>query len=232
VPRQVDEQQVGPGALEAVDRVGAAVDRAVVDDPEHALGGRVRFGGHDLGNERIERLVADFGHTVAEQPALRVVDIQRGQIRQCPAAAVFVLDQPRASGTRGDERVASEQRLQLRLLVGRDHVLAGMQPPARPATLVEIEHPAGLLPEVRIAGEYHERHAHGRIASSLSQRHTVVPETRQTIPRATASRASSAPDQRDSGRPVWAGSSQASALTSAISAGGKRPRPTRPRPLV
>ena len=44
--------------------------------------------------------------------------------------------------------------------------------------------------------------------------------------------ASSAADQRDSGRPVWAGSSQANALTSAISAGGKRPRPTRPRPLV
>jgi hypothetical protein len=67
-------------------------------------------------------------------------------------------------------------------------------------------------------GNTHERHAHGRIASTLSHRQTVVPETRQTIPRATASRASSAADQRDNRRPVWAGNSPTSALTSAISA--------------
>jgi hypothetical protein len=78
----------------------------------------------------------------------------------------------------------------------------------------------------------HERHAHGRIASSESQRHTVVPETSQTIPRATASRASSAADQRDSARPDSAGSSHASALTSAISAGGKRPGTPRPGPFI
>src|SRR4051812_12381341 len=52
------------------------------------------------------------------------------------------------------------------------------------------------------------------------------------MPRSTASRASSAADQRDSGRPVCAGSSHASALTSAISAGGKRPGTPPPGPLI
>src|SRR5207342_1047457 len=46
------------------------------------------------------------------------------------------------------------------------------------------------------------------------------------------SAASSAADQRESGRPEVAGSSQASAFTSAISAGGKRPGTPRPGPLV
>jgi hypothetical protein len=53
----------------------------------------------------------------------------------------------------------------------------------------------------------------------VSDRRTVVSETEHTIPRATASRASSAAHQRDSCRPVSAGSSHASALTSAISPG-------------
>jgi hypothetical protein len=53
-----------------------------------------------------------------------------------------------------------------------------VQPPALPAPLIQIEHDARLLAELGVAGEKsHERHAHGRIASSLSQRHTVVPET-------------------------------------------------------
>jgi hypothetical protein len=60
-----------------------------------------------------------------------------------------------------------------------------------------------------------------RIASSLSQRQTVVPETSQTIPRATASAAISVADHREIGRPDSAGNSQASGLTSAIWPGGR-----------
>lgn len=81
-------------------------------------------------------------------------------------------------------------------------------------------------------GKIHDRQAHGRIASSASQRQTVVPEIAQTIPRRTASAAISGPDHLDKGRPDSAGSSQASAFTSAISPGGKRPRPTRPWSLI
>lgn len=84
----------------------------------------------------------------------------------------------------------------------------------------------------RWRGNTHERHAHGRIAFSVHQRQTVVPEIWQTMPRATASRASSAADHREIDRPEMAGSSHASALTSAISAGGKRPGTPRPGPLI
>lgn len=60
----------------------------------------------------------------------------------------------------------------------------------------------------------------------------MIPETCATIPRSIASRAISAADQRDSGRPDFAGSSLASALTSATCAGGKTPRPTGLRSLL
>src|SRR5712692_6252466 len=52
------------------------------------------------------------------------------------------------------------------------------------------------------------------------------------MPRATASRAISALDQRESGTPRSAGNSQASALTSATCAGGKRSGTARPRALL
>jgi hypothetical protein len=59
------------------------------------------------------------------------------------------------------------------------------------------------------------------IASSESQRQTDAPESSQTIPRATAARAISLVEKRDSGSPLAAGSSQASAFTSARTSGGK-----------
>src|SRR5437773_11294767 len=81
-------------------------------------------------------------------------------------------------------------------------------------------------------GKIHERQFQGRIASSVSQRQIVTAATSATIPRLTASRASSALDQRESATPRSAGSSHASALTSATCTGGKTPRPTRPRSLL
>jgi hypothetical protein len=52
-----------------------------------------------------------------------------------------------------------------------------MPSPALTATLIQVESDAGLVAEVRVARGLHERHAHGRIARSDSQRQTVVPET-------------------------------------------------------
>ena len=71
------------------------------------------------------------------------------------------------------------------------------------------------------------------IASSASHHHTVVPDSEQTIPHASGSRASSAADQRDSGRPVCAGSSHARAGPCLGNRGGGTDRgPPRPGPLI
>jgi hypothetical protein len=77
---QVDEDQVRPGALAAVDRALAGVAGAVVDDPEDALGRRVGLGGHDVLDDPADRLDPGLGLAAAEQAAPGVVDVERGEV--------------------------------------------------------------------------------------------------------------------------------------------------------
>src|SRR6266545_7757005 len=62
------------------------------------------------------------------------------------------------------------------------------------------------------------------MASWSSQRQMVAPLIFATIPRATTSRAKSWRLNRDRGNSVWAGSSQARALTCTTTSGGKNGR--------
>src|SRR5574341_2369254 len=70
------------------------------------------------------------------------------------------------------------------------------------------------------------------MASSCSQRHTVVSLSVATRPQRCASRTMSAVLRRDSGKPRVAGNSQARALTCTTSSGGEHPRPARPQALL
>ena len=81
-------------------------------------------------------------------------------------------------------------------------------------------------------GKSQLRYVHGRRASSRSQRQTLVRLIEVTISRRTASRAMSAMDRRASGRPALRGRSQARALISTTTRGGKGPRPAGPRAIV
>src|SRR5664279_5075692 len=74
-------------------------------------------------------------------------------------------------------------------------------------------------------GKIQLRYVQGRRASSRSQRQTVVVLIASTMSRATATRAISATERRARGRPRSAGRSQASALISTTTRGGKGPRP-------
>ena len=72
----------------------------------------------------------------------------------------------------------------------------------------------------------------GRMASSWSQRQTVLPDKLATRPLWQAQRASSPLLQRDRGQCCVAGSSQASALISTTTCGGQSPRPPGARTLL
>src|SRR5438046_2309683 len=74
-------------------------------------------------------------------------------------------------------------------------------------------------------GKIQQRCCHGRIASALSQRQTVLSLMLATNPNCRACCATSATLKRDSGAPNVAGSSQASALTCTTTSGGKSPGP-------
>src|SRR5919198_5309953 len=81
-------------------------------------------------------------------------------------------------------------------------------------------------------GKIQLRCAHGRIASSASQRQMVVPEISATRPRLMTSLRMSGTCSRDSGRPRRLGSSQAIAFTSTTSSGGKNAWASPPGPLL
>jgi len=72
-------------------------------------------------------------------------------------------------------------------------------------------------------GNIHVRCCQGRMASSLSHRHTVLSLIVATKPTLRTYRAMSAVLHRDKGTPVVAGSSHASAFTSITTSGGEDP---------
>src|SRR6266542_2183658 len=80
-------------------------------------------------------------------------------------------------------------------------------------------------------GKIQLRYVQGLMASSVSHRHTVASETLATMPLRMASSRMSGTPRRDSGRPSVPGSSQARALTSTTTPGGKDPGPSPPGPL-
>jgi hypothetical protein len=70
-----------------------------------------------------------------------------GQVRQCAAALVLVLDAHHLPRRRRAAGVDAGARLDLGLLVGTDHVVAGMQQLTLPAALVQTKDRAGALGE-------------------------------------------------------------------------------------
>jgi hypothetical protein len=106
---------------------------------------------------------------------------------------------PRRAGTRRGDPSA---RLDRRLLLGADDVVAGVQALALPAAGVEIEDRPALAAKFGSRGKIHERCCQGLMASSVSHRQPVTPEICLAIPRAIASRASSEEDHRNSGTPL------------------------------
>src|SRR6266851_3331141 len=81
-------------------------------------------------------------------------------------------------------------------------------------------------------GKIHVRCCQGRMASSLSHRHTVLSLMVATMPARCASRTRSPMLSRDSGTPSVAGSSHARALIWTTTSGGKKPGAARAGALL
>src|SRR5712691_3042434 len=81
-------------------------------------------------------------------------------------------------------------------------------------------------------GKIHVRCCQGRMASSVSHRHTVVSLMVATMPARCASRTRSPMLSRDSGTPSVAGSSHARALIWTTTSGGKKPGAARAGALL
>lgn len=89
------------------------------------------------------------------------MDVPGGEVGEGAAADVLELAKRRASGAGGDSRVAAAERLQLGLLVGRDHELAGVKQLPLEEPRVEVEHSPRLLAEVGVTAKDPAAHLPG-----------------------------------------------------------------------
>jgi hypothetical protein len=111
----------------------------------------VGLGGHDLGDQPIERLDPGGGFAAAEQAG--VVDIPGGQVGQRAAALVLVLD-AHAAGLGGwQSGVAAAAGLDGGLLIGADDVLIGTELRCLEDPLVQVQDHPSLGGEVGVAGK-------------------------------------------------------------------------------
>jgi hypothetical protein len=113
--------------LAANDGCLAAVGRAVVDDPEEALGGAVRLDRHDLIDEAAER--SDAGPGLAATEEASPMDVPAHDVLEGAKALVLVLDAQSPSGSRWQAGVAAPPHLDRGLLVRRDHEFVWAQAP-------------------------------------------------------------------------------------------------------
>lgn len=148
---RVNELEMGPSFLEALDTALSAVRRSVVDDPKDATSRAIRFGAHDLVDQSIKGRDSGVALTATEE--LGSVDIPGGQVRPGPLALVVVFDPHSSCGLRRGRGVNASPGLDARFLVGRDHELVHPQRATLPLAGVEIEDASGFGAKVGILGK-------------------------------------------------------------------------------
>jgi len=108
-------------------------------------------------DEAVKGLDPAFGLRAAEDPrrsATAAPDVERCEVGERAPALVGVLDSQPTGARRSAERlVHARAGLDRGLLIGADDEVAGVKSLSLPASLVEVEHGAGLLEEGRVGGE-------------------------------------------------------------------------------
>jgi hypothetical protein len=95
----------------------------------------------------------DAGRRLAAAQQAGLVHVPGGQVGECAAALVLVLDLHHARHAWWQRGMAAAAGLDAGLLIGRDDELVWLQAPALEAALVQVERHAGLGGEVGSARE-------------------------------------------------------------------------------
>ncbi len=145
----VNQDGVGPALLESSNGSLAAMRGTIVDDPENASGRSIRFLGHDLVHQSVERNDTGGGFTAAEDPG--TMDVPSREVGPGPAALVFGFHAHGLIRLRGPGRMLASAGLDTGLLIGRQDVIVRAQWRGVPAARIEVEHAFGFGGEMRIS---------------------------------------------------------------------------------
>ena len=134
-------------ATEALPRVRTPV----VDDPKDTPGIVVGWACHDLLNQTIKGGAASGGFAAAEDTG--TMNVESCDVGPGSAAAILIFDAHRALRRRGQSGMLAASGLDAGLLVGRDDKFIVFEGFTVPGALIQIQDPAGLDGEGRVAGE-------------------------------------------------------------------------------
>ena len=218
----MNSHDVVPPLLQSLATALPPMRGPVVHDPENPGRRTIGFLGHDLIDQSLKRI--DPGGLFTAPKDLGSADIPSRQVSKgaCPLIFVFHLHRSARSGSHTG--MPAPPSLDAGLFVCRQHAIGWVEPFSLPEALIQIQDASRFLCKARISGKDPAAMVPGRIASSDNQRQRVVLPTAATRPRPMASCLRSARLSRDRGRPNWEGSSQASALISTTTSGGKARR--------
>jgi hypothetical protein len=213
----MDQLDAGIALMQALPRGFAAMRRAVVHNPEQAGSGTIRFLRQDLVYQPPKRL--DAGRRRTPTHNVSPAHLPGGQILQRTPALVLMLDAGRSAWRGGPGRMAAVARLNAGLLVGPEDVVLGAEGLALPSARIQVQNRSGLLRKAGISGKDPVLVAPGLDGIGRQQPPYRAPTDRFT--QRVLGSSSHASDCRLRGCLVSATSSQATALTSAWSRGGK-----------
>ena len=134
VDGSVDEDSIGPFVPQTLGSFVAPMCGTVVHDPEDTTSGLVRFLGHDVTDETIDRSNSVFDFAAAKDPG--TMDVPRRQVGPGTFAKILVLDARGAVGSRRQSRVFAAAGLNAGFFVRRNDVVIQAQWSALPSALV------------------------------------------------------------------------------------------------
>ena len=174
--RAMHRHEVGVGRLEPTDTGRAPVRRAGIHDPENPVGVPVRGLGHDLGDQSLEGHDAGGSLAAAEHPG--VMHVEGGEVGPGPTRVYSCstrADRPGLGGTVGCRRSRAWTLVFSSALITKSSACRGWP-----------SHSRAYRSRIRLAfaaksgsrGKIQARCCQGRMASSWSHRHTVLPAQR------------------------------------------------------
>jgi len=146
---RVDEGDGWPLRTDPGDGALSAMGGSIVDDPEDAPCGAIRFLLHDLAQEATEGVNA--GRKFAASKDLGAMDVPGGKVGPGAEALILMFDTHGAPRSRRKRWVLTPTWLDAGLLVRAEHEVVGAQGLASPASFVQVEDASGLFGEVRSA---------------------------------------------------------------------------------
>lgn len=147
----MNNYQIAPLGLEAVDGCLPAVGRAIINNPEDPFRPSVRWLAHHISDQPIKGLDSGFALTSSKQPG--VVDIPASDIVCHAGPLIFVFYLHRLSLDRSPGFMDATASLNAGFFICTDDKFVRIQSDPFPYSVIQVQYTDSLWQEVRVSGK-------------------------------------------------------------------------------